>query len=101
MRDSSDSIEAIILNTYILTALCVALAGALIPWMLYRYARRKGFSAPWSATIALTAALATQLLPYATIFMLHVPSGAHTHRIVLHWRRAGRLPISRGVPCAM
>src|SRR5439155_5952343 len=72
----SDSIEAIILNTYILTALCVALAGALIPWMLYRYARRKGFSAPWSATIALTAALATQLLPYSTIFMLHVPSGA-------------------------
>ena len=72
----SDSIEAIILNTYILTTLCVALAGALIPWMLYRYARRKGFSAPWSATIALTAALATQLLPYSTIFMLHVPSGA-------------------------
>jgi len=71
-----DSIEAIILNTYILTVLCVALPGALIPWMLYRLARRKGFSAPWSATVAVTAALATQLLPYSTIFMLHVPSGA-------------------------
>lgn len=71
-----DTIEAIILNTYVLTLLCVALPGALIPWMLYRYARRKGLSAPWSATVALTTALATQLLPYSTIFMLHVPSGA-------------------------
>src|SRR5258708_5735720 len=70
------SIEAITLNTYILTLICVALPGALIPWMLYRHARKKGFSAPWSATIALTTALATQLLPYSTIFMLHVPSGA-------------------------
>src|SRR6266545_3934165 len=44
--------------------------------MLYRYGRTKGFSAPWSALIALTAALATQLLPYSTLFMLHVTSGA-------------------------
>ena len=72
----SGSIEAVILNTYLLTVLCVALPGALIPWMLYLYARKNGFSAPWSATIALTSALATQLLPYSTIFMLHVPSGA-------------------------
>ncbi|HEX9501982.1 MAG TPA: hypothetical protein VGA10_10045, partial [Thermoanaerobaculia bacterium] len=70
------SIEAIILNTYILTLICVALPGALIPWMLYRHARKKGFSAPWAATIALATALSTQLLPYSTIFMLHVPSGA-------------------------
>src|SRR5438309_11552762 len=48
----SDSIEAIILNTYILTALCVALACTILAWMLYRYARRRGFDASWSATIA-------------------------------------------------
>jgi hypothetical protein len=74
--NGGSSIEAITLNTYILTLICVALPGALIPWMLYRHARKKGLSAPWSATIALATALATQLLPYSTIFMLHVPSGA-------------------------
>jgi hypothetical protein len=74
--NGGDSIEAIILNTYILTLLCVALPGALVPWMLYRYARKRGHSAPWAATVALTTALATQLLPYSTIFMLHVPSSA-------------------------
>jgi hypothetical protein len=74
--NGGDTIEAMILNTYVLTLICVALPGALIPWMLYRYARKKRFSAPWAATIALATALATQLLPYSTIFMLHVPSGA-------------------------
>lgn len=64
------------LSVYACTLLCVALPGALIPWMLYRYGRRSGFSAPWSAAIALTTALATQLFPYSTTFMLHVPSGA-------------------------
>ena len=44
--------------------------------MLYRYGRAKGFSAPWSASIAVITALCTQLLPYSTIFMLHAPSGA-------------------------
>lgn len=74
-RDSS-SIAAIAFNAYICTLICVALPGALIATMLYRYARNKGSSAPWAATIALTATLATQSLPYATVFMLHVPSGA-------------------------
>ncbi len=71
-----DSIAAITFNTYLCTLLCVALPGAWIAAILYRYARRKRFSAPWAACIALTATLATQSLPYATIFMLHVPSGA-------------------------
>ncbi len=70
------AVEAITLNAYICTLLCVAIPGALIPAILYRYARRKGFQRTWSAFVALTAALATQLLPYSTIFMLHVPSGA-------------------------
>ena len=44
--------------------------------MLYRYGRINGFTAVWAAFIALTASLATQLLPYSTIFMLHVTSGS-------------------------
>lgn len=74
-RDSS-SIEAITFNVYLCTLVCVAVPAALIASMLYGFARRKGYGAVWSAFIALTATLATQSLPYATIFMLHVPSGA-------------------------
>jgi len=70
------SIEAVTFNAYLCTLFCVALPAALIAWMLYRYGREREFSAAWSALIALTASLATQLLPYSTIFMLHVPSGA-------------------------
>ena len=44
--------------------------------MLFVYARRRGIDARWAAIVALSSALATQLLPYATIFMLHVPSAA-------------------------
>ena len=44
--------------------------------MLFLYARRRGFDARWSAFVALSIATATQLLPYATIFMVHVPSAA-------------------------
>ena len=69
-------IEALTFNAYICTLLCVALPGAWIAWMLYRYGRARAFSGSWSALIALTATLATQLLPYSTIFMLHVTSGA-------------------------
>src|SRR5207253_7035115 len=72
----ANSIEAITLNAYLCTLICVALPAAFIPMMLYRYGRAKGFSAPWSASIAVITALCTQLLPYSTIFMLHAPSGA-------------------------
>src|SRR5207237_4310681 len=57
------AIEAIEFNVYICTLICVALPGALIASMLYRYGRVRGFSARWSALIALTATIATQLLP--------------------------------------
>ena len=70
------AIEAVEFNVYICTLLCVALPGAWIAAMLYRYGRARGFSARWSALIAITATLATQLLPYSTIFMVHVTSGA-------------------------
>ena len=63
-------------NAYICTVICVALPGALVPAMLYRVARRRGFDSRWSATVAMATALATQLLPYATLFMVAVPSGA-------------------------
>ena len=44
--------------------------------MIFGYARRRGIDARWAAVVAASSVLATQLLPYATIFMLHVPSAA-------------------------
>jgi hypothetical protein len=64
------------LSLYLCTLVCVALPGALIPAMLYAFGRRRGIDARWSATVAATIAFATLLFPYATIFMIAVPSGA-------------------------
>lgn len=64
------------LSVYLCTLFCVALPGALIPAMLYVAGRRRGIDARWSATVAVTIAFATLLFPYATIFMVAVPSGA-------------------------
>src|SRR6266542_3780681 len=64
------------LAVYLCTLFCVALPGALIPAMLYAAGRRRGVDARWSATVAVTIAFATLLFPYATIFMVAVPSGA-------------------------
>ncbi len=61
---------------YLCTLACVVLPGALIPAMLYAYGRRRGIDARWCATVACTTAFATLLFPYATIFMIAVPSGA-------------------------
>jgi hypothetical protein len=63
-------------NAYLCTLLTVALPGALIPAMLYAAARRRRFAPRWSAFVALAVAFGTQLFPYATIFMVHVTSGA-------------------------
>ena len=68
--------QLLTINAYLCSLVCVALPGAFIPAMLFLYARRRGFEARWSAIVALTAAFATQLLPYASIFMVHVPSAA-------------------------
>ncbi len=92
----TSAIEAIAFNAYICTILCVAIPGALIPLMLYRYGRTSGFSAPWTACIALTAALGTLLLPYSTIFMLHVTSGA----LLLFSLTASR-PVAAGLSAGM
>ena len=64
------------LAVYLCTLACVAIPGALIPAMLYVAGRRRGIDARWCATVAFTIAFATLLFPYATIFMVAVPSGA-------------------------
>jgi hypothetical protein len=64
------------INVWLCSLACVALPAALIPPMLFAYARRRGVDARWAALIASASVLATQLLPYATLFMLHVPSAA-------------------------
>jgi len=64
------------LAVYLCTLVCVALPGALVPPMLYAYGRRRGVDARWCAAVAGTIAFATLLFPYATIFMVAVPSGA-------------------------
>ena len=62
-------------NAYVCTLVTVALPGALIPALLYRIGRRRGFDRAWCAFVALATAFATQLFPYSTLFMRHVPSG--------------------------
>src|ERR1043165_4306472 len=64
------------LAIYLCTLVCVAIPGALIPPMLYAAGRRRGVDARWCATVAVLTAFATLLFPYATIFMVAVPSGA-------------------------
>jgi hypothetical protein len=74
-KDPDDPLT-LALNHYVCTILIVALLGALVPAILYRIGRQHGLSAPWSASVAISVALATQLLPYATFFATAVPSGA-------------------------
>src|SRR5258708_14798401 len=69
-----NDVQVVTLNAYVCTLACVAFPGALIPALLYGLARRRGFAPSWSVLVALAAGFATQLLPYATIFMVHVPS---------------------------
>ena len=61
---------------WLVTLLTVVPFGALIPALLFLEGRRRGFPPLWCAVVALTIAFATQLFPYSTLFMLHVPSGA-------------------------
>jgi hypothetical protein len=64
------------INAWICSLLCVALPASLIPPMIFLYARRRGIHARWAVIVAMSSVLATQVLPYATMFMLHVPSAA-------------------------
>src|SRR3954471_19654746 len=71
-----DNATLLTLNAWLCSLLCVALPASLIPSMIFGYARRRGIDARWAAIVAMSSVLATQILPYATIFMLHAPSGA-------------------------
>ncbi len=73
--NTSDA-QLLAINAYVCSLICVALPGALIPAMLFLYARRRGFKGVRPVLVALCVALATQMLPYATILMVHVPSAA-------------------------
>ena len=79
---------------------CVAFPGALIPALLYALARRRGFAPSWSVVVALSAGLATQLLPFATVFMLHVPS-AVLLLYALTGERRGLAGFAAGLATAM
>jgi hypothetical protein len=70
------NVQLLTINCYLCSLVCVALPGAFIPATLFLYARRRGFDARWAALVALSIGLATQLLPYASIFMVAVPSAA-------------------------
>jgi len=70
------NVQLLTINAYICLLICVALPGALIPALLFGYARRRCFDVRWSAFVALSIALATQLLPYSSILMVAVPSAA-------------------------
>jgi hypothetical protein len=94
------------LNSYLCTFAVCGLLGALIALLLYRYARSQSPDGQrttddgrrngpvWSATIALTIALGTQLFPYSTTLMAQVPSGA---LMFLAFLCARNRPLSAGV----
>lgn len=84
----SDPDAALTFNVYLCTLLCVALPGALIPAMLFTYARRRGVERGWAAFVAAVVALGTQLLPYATIFMTAVPCATLLLYALIGERRA-------------
>lgn len=65
----------ITINAYLVTVLTCGGTGALIPVVLYLYARRRaGASQRTAVAVALTVAFGTIVFPYATIFFAHVPS---------------------------
>lgn len=63
-------------NVYACTVLTVGILAALVPAILYREGRRRGVSAMWMATVAMTLAFATELLPYSTMLVAQVPSAS-------------------------
>lgn len=63
-------------NAYLCTVATSGILVALVPFLLFREARRRGVGALWSAIVALSVALATQLFPYATMLVAQAPSAA-------------------------
>jgi len=73
--DTNDPIT-LAFNCYICTALIAGMSGGWIAALIFFVARRDGAGRVWSVIVALTVSLGTQLLPYGTLFMVAVPSGA-------------------------
>ncbi|HEU4520466.1 MAG TPA: hypothetical protein VFT12_00590 [Thermoanaerobaculia bacterium] len=70
-----DEWQTMTLNAYIVTVMTCGITGAMIPVLLYRYARRRaGASAAVAVFVALTIAFATIVFPYATMLFAHVPA---------------------------
>ena len=62
------------LNLYAVTLLVCGVSGALIPPLLFLYARRRGVERRWAAIVALLIAFGAPLFAYSTMLFLHVPS---------------------------
>ncbi len=63
------------LNAYLLTVLTCGLTGALIPAVIFLYARRRFDASPKAAVmVSLAMAFGTIAFPYATMLFAHVPS---------------------------
>lgn len=83
--DPNDA-RVLAISHYLCSVAIVATLGALIPALLYLEGRRRRFSPAWCVTVALAIAFATQVFPYSTFFILHVPSGALMLAALL-WKR--------------
>lgn len=70
-----DGWGAMTVNAWIVTVLTCGVAGALIPVVVYAFARKRAGASPVVAVAAaLTIAFGTVVFPYSTAFLTHVPS---------------------------
>ena len=97
--DVSDP-RVVALNCFLCTATVVAPLSAIVPALLYGYARRRREAALWAALVALAVALATEQLPYSTLLMVHAPSGA-LMLLALRSRRSGAGGLAAGLAVLM
>lgn len=69
-----DAWHVMTLNVWLLTVVACAIPGALIPAVVYRYARRADAAPSWALFAALSTAFATIVFPYATVFYAMLPA---------------------------
>jgi hypothetical protein len=75
LRVPMDSWFMMTLNAYLVTVLSCGVTGALIPVVLFLYARRRfDVSRRAALAVALTIAFCTIVWPYSTMLFAHVPS---------------------------
>lgn len=75
MNVSVDAWRTMTINAWLVTVFTCALTGALIPAVLFLYARRRtDASARTAVCVALVIAFGTIVWPYSTMFFAHVPS---------------------------